>query len=427
MPVHAGIPVPHFRSRHPPHEGLVEHDDGPAARGHRGRQALWRRRGPALRLARGPARRGPRAHGRQRRRQEHPRQDPDRRRPPGPRHDPRPRHAVSWPVRRARLGGAGSCRSTRNRRSSPTSTSPRICDSRARRSSPSAHWLAELGIPSLDLTTAARALPLATLRVIDLARALAVEPAVLMLDEMTAALPGRPDRTRPRGHRATARHRQLDHLHLAPDDRDRRRVRPRHRPARRGDGRGRRRRTRLGGADRPVDAGRHRGGRDRPAGPAPARRRRLPSAARRASAPRAWGSPPKLVDVSFELYPGEVLGVVALEGQGQDELFDILAGSERPRTGELLVDERPVVVPPPGRRDPRRSRLRPRRPRRGAPDAALGPREHRPAVHGTVPVVGPDRRTRRGIDGSAAPSNGSRSTPVPRARSGACRAATSRR
>src|SRR6476646_442350 len=50
-------------------------------------------------------------------------------------------------------------------------------------------WLAELGIPSLDLTTAARALPLATLRVIDLARALAVEPAVLMLDEMTAALP----------------------------------------------------------------------------------------------------------------------------------------------------------------------------------------------------------------------------------------------
>ena len=50
----------------------------------------------------------------------------------------------------------------------------------------------------------------------------------------------------------------------------------------------------------------------------------------------------KLVDVSFDLYPGEVLGVVALEGQGQDELFDILAGSERPRTGELLVDGRPA-------------------------------------------------------------------------------------
>jgi len=50
----------------------------------------------------------------------------------------------------------------------------------------------------------------------------------------------------------------------------------------------------------------------------------------------------KLEDVSFELYAGEVLGVVALEGQGQDELFDILAGSDRPRSGELRVDDRPV-------------------------------------------------------------------------------------
>ena len=46
----------------------------------------------------------------------------------------------------------------------------------------------------------------------------------------------------------------------------------------------------------------------------------------------------KLKDVSFDLYPGEVLGVVALEGQGQDELFDILAGSQRPDGGELTVD-----------------------------------------------------------------------------------------
>jgi ribose transport system ATP-binding protein len=46
----------------------------------------------------------------------------------------------------------------------------------------------------------------------------------------------------------------------------------------------------------------------------------------------------KLLDVSFELHPGEVLGVVALEGQGQDELFDVLSGSERPDSGELHVD-----------------------------------------------------------------------------------------
>jgi ribose transport system ATP-binding protein len=46
----------------------------------------------------------------------------------------------------------------------------------------------------------------------------------------------------------------------------------------------------------------------------------------------------RLEDATFELHPGEVLGVVALEGQGQDELFDILAGHERPAGGELLVD-----------------------------------------------------------------------------------------
>jgi len=50
----------------------------------------------------------------------------------------------------------------------------------------------------------------------------------------------------------------------------------------------------------------------------------------------------KLTDVSFEVRPGEVLGVVALEGQGQDELFDILAGAERPDGGELLVEGSPV-------------------------------------------------------------------------------------
>jgi ribose transport system ATP-binding protein len=38
-----------------------------------------------------------------------------------------------------------------------------------------------------------------------------------------------------------------------------------------------------------------------------------------------------------------VLGVVALEGQGQDELFDVLAGSHRPSAGEVLVDGSPVT------------------------------------------------------------------------------------
>jgi ribose transport system ATP-binding protein len=35
---------------------------------------------------------------------------------------------------------------------------------------------------------------------------------------------------------------------------------------------------------------------------------------------------------------------VALEGQGQDELFDVLAGSQRPSAGELLVDGAPALL-----------------------------------------------------------------------------------
>src|SRR6188768_997021 len=54
---------------------------------------------------------------------------------------------------------------------------------------PFRHWLNELGHPQLDLSTLSREVPLASLRIVDLARALAIEPDVLMLDEMTAALP----------------------------------------------------------------------------------------------------------------------------------------------------------------------------------------------------------------------------------------------
>src|SRR5690606_32237598 len=52
-----------------------------------------------------------------------------------------------------------------------------------------AELVRELGIPDLDLRRTALELPLATLRVLDLARALARQPDVLILDEMTAALP----------------------------------------------------------------------------------------------------------------------------------------------------------------------------------------------------------------------------------------------
>jgi ribose transport system ATP-binding protein len=42
------------------------------------------------------------------------------------------------------------------------------------------------------------------------------------------------------------------------------------------------------------------------------------------------------------LHPGEVLGVVALEGQGQDELFEVLAGFRKPAAGSIEIDGAPA-------------------------------------------------------------------------------------
>ncbi len=201
---------------------------------------------------------------------------------------------------------------------------------------PFQHWLGELGVPRLDMRRQARRLPLATLRIIDLARALALEPDVMMLDEMTAALP------------ANLTERVLDVI------------------------------GRLRGGDRSVLFISHRmieiaavcdratvlregvtvgvvdvteGSEERIVGlmlgehademPAPAesaaRAARDPALTPRLSVNNLTKGT-KLQGVSFDLHPGEVLGVVALEGQGQDELFDILAGSDRPDGGGLSVE-----------------------------------------------------------------------------------------
>ena len=49
-----------------------------------------------------------------------------------------------------------------------------------------------------------------------------------------------------------------------------------------------------------------------------------------------------VTSVSFSLRRGEVLGLAALEGQGQDDLFAALAGERRLESGEIRVDGRPL-------------------------------------------------------------------------------------
>jgi ribose transport system ATP-binding protein len=205
---------------------------------------------------------------------------------------------------------------------------------------PFRHWLAELGLESLDLSSLARRLPLASLRIIDLARALAIEPDVLMLDEMTAALPANLTErvlevvSRQRGGQRSIifiSHRMIEIAAVC----DRATV------LREGETVGVVDVT-EGSENRIVELMLGQIVRDMTAiAEQTATSIRSAEVKPRLSA-RGLAAGTKLHDGTFELYPGEVLGVVALEGQGQDELFDILAGSVRPSDGELLVDGKPV-------------------------------------------------------------------------------------
>ncbi|WP_308208102.1 ATP-binding cassette domain-containing protein [Actinomadura madurae] len=52
--------------------------------------------------------------------------------------------------------------------------------------------------------------------------------------------------------------------------------------------------------------------------------------------------PPKVADVSFDLYPGEILGLAGLMGSGRTEVLRAIAGFEPAAAGSVRVDGREV-------------------------------------------------------------------------------------
>jgi len=203
---------------------------------------------------------------------------------------------------------------------------------------PFRHWLNELGLEDLDLSSLARRLPLAALRIVDLARALALEPDVLLLDEITAALPA--NLTEPVLRAVQQQGSDRSVIFISHRIIEIAAICDRATVLRNGET--------VGVVD--VTAGSEDTivelmlgedttalGHKKAAGAAVDRGQQTPRIST-----RKLSDGRRLRDATLDLYPGEVLGVVALEDQGQDELFAILSGAERPVSGSLLLDGKAV-------------------------------------------------------------------------------------
>ncbi len=197
-------------------------------------------------------------------------------------------------------------------------------------------WLDRMHL-EVDFGSRVRDLPLPTLRLVDLARALAHDPELLMLDEITAALPAdqaehvfavmREWRDKGRSvlfisHRLTEVMRSCDMATILRDGTDVASFPP-------GEGGEAELVTAmLGDVAEKVP--------------------------QRDILPHEQQDTPVVLEsidlrsgahvngLSFQLRAGEILGVAALEGQGQDRLFDLLSGDRRPDDGTILVNGEPL-------------------------------------------------------------------------------------
>lgn len=202
-------------------------------------------------------------------------------------------------------------------------------------------WLDRFGLGNLDMDALVRELPLETLRIVDLARAVARSPHVLLLDEITAALTA--DQAarvfdflrewRAQGRSAVLiTHRLAEVMRICDQAtilRDGCNV------------------AELVTAE--VDE--HQLVEAMLGAPVERMTQTVRDTARDTASSRRLGETTLEVrgltdrhqvrNVSFAVRSGEILGLVALEGQGQDRLFDLLAGARQPVAGEIRVDGRP--------------------------------------------------------------------------------------
>ena len=204
-------------------------------------------------------------------------------------------------------------------------------------------WMERLELPGFDFGLLVRDVPLATLRLIDLARALARDPHLLMLDEITAALtPEQADLVFDvmREWKAMGRsvlfisHRLGEVLSIcdaATILRNGTNVAD----------------FSLEGVAESELVSAMLGEELADAGPVQAPHEATLVSAVTDEADVVMEADDlhfrgKVNGISFKLRRGEVLGLTALEGQGQDELFALLSGDHRPSTGEILIAGEPM-------------------------------------------------------------------------------------
>ena len=192
-------------------------------------------------------------------------------------------------------------------------------------------WLQQMELKRIDFDALIRELPLPTLRLLDLARVLARGPSLLMLDEITAALTADQAEQvfnvmkmwKDRGnsvliitHRLSEVLRMCDRATVLRDGRDVEVCVPRE----------------VGEAGL-VQAMLGEAVEVTPATAASLQLSEAPIALEAID----LSSTDQVRGVSFQLRAGEVLGVAALEDQGQDRLFEILSGSRRSDGGRVKL------------------------------------------------------------------------------------------